>query len=351
MFFHQDSELKQLFIHSVGNKTQDEFYSLSEKPFDLHKDELLHQLFKHYLLSPFIKVNEVYRLFHPSGDHTLNEVFQLATQFYDGRLDFKTFSQSIARYLYEVSNHPKIKRGEIYVAEIDNVQFEGESHRAIGIFKSENKNTFFTVSPLQEGFDVDFENQAVNIDSLDKGVIIINSEREEGFKILVIDQTSKADAIYWKDDFLQVTARNDSYQKTANIMKVYKDFVIEKIDETFEVGPSDKIELLNKATAYLNTHETFDLEEFGEEVIRNPQAMDLFRNQKEYFEDEYDMVIGESFDISDKAVKKIKSSFKNVIKLDKNFKINILGNKERIESGYDQEKGLNYYKLYFENEV
>lgn len=41
MFFHQDATFDQLAIHRVGNKSQEEFYILSEQPVPLENDEVL----------------------------------------------------------------------------------------------------------------------------------------------------------------------------------------------------------------------------------------------------------------------------------------------------------------------
>jgi len=49
-------------------------------------------------------------------------------------------------------------------------------------------------------------------------------------------------------------------------------------------------------------------------------------------------------------VKKMESSYKSVLKLDKNFHIYVHGKREYLEKGYDEDKGMNYYKVYFENE-
>lgn len=38
------------------------------------------------------------------------------------------------------------------------------------------------------------------------------------------------------------------------------------------------------------------------------------------------------------------------IKLDRNFEINIHGGDEYMERGYDKEKKLNFYRLFFVNE-
>lgn len=41
---------------------------------------------------------------------------------------------------------------------------------------------------------------------------------------------------------------------------------------------------------------------------------------------------------------------RSVIKLDKNFTLYIHGRRDRVEVGEDEERGLRYYKLYFEKE-
>lgn len=351
MFFHQDATFQNLSIHHVGNKSNDEFYILSENPIDLNGDEILPDLLMQYFMKPFAKVTEVYRFFHPNEELELNEVYHFSKKFFSGVIDFHEFSAQVTKHLYEVSDHPKIKGGEVYVVALNNVQMEGEDHAAVGIFKSENKEAYLKVYPEQGGFQLNYEQEAININKLDKGVVIVNTEQEEGYKVLVVDQTNQSEAVYWKDNFLQLKSRNDAFQQTGNIMKVYKNFVNEKLDEVFELETADKIDLLNRSMNYFKTKETFDSAEFEEEVIANPQAASLFNDYKQAFEDEFDMPFQANFVIATPAVKKMASSYKSVIKLDKNFHIYVHGKREYLEQGYDEDKGMNYYKLYYENEA
>jgi hypothetical protein len=350
MFFHQDANLDQLSIHHIGNKTNDEFYTLSDEGIDLRSDEVLPELLMQYFMKPFAKVNEVYRFFHPNDELNLNEVYHFSKKFFDGELNLHAYSQHIAKHLYEISEHPKIKSGELYVVSLKNVQMEGEEHDAVGIFKSENKETYLKVYPDQGGFQLNYEREAININKLDKGVIIVDDEQEEGYKVLVVDQTNSSEAVYWKDSFLQIKLRNDNYQQTGNLMKVYKNFVTEKLDDVFELETADKIDLLNRSMNYFKTKETFDNAEFEEEVIGNPQAATMFQDYKQSFEEEFDSPFESNFAIADSAVKKMQSTYKSVLKLDKNFHIYVHGKREYIEKGYDEDKGMNYYKLYFEQE-
>lgn len=350
MIYFPEAVLSETSIHRIGNQAQDEFYVLSEQSMDI-QDEQLKNLLMRYFLGPFEKVNEIYRFFHPNEDLNLNEVFHFVSQIFEDGTKFHENSQQLAKFLYGISSHPKIKAGELYVCYFENVQIEGAVHDAIGIFKSETKEAYLKVSPEQAGFALSYEEEAVNINKLDKGCLIFNTEKEEGYKVAVIDQTNKsAEAVYWKDDFLKLKVRNDNYNQTSNVMGVYKSFVTEKLDQEYDITKADKIDLLNRSMKYFKEKESFDLDEFSQEVIGNEDGIASFKNFKKSYEDEFDTAIADSFDISGAAVKKQARAFKSVLKLDKNFHIYIHGNKELIEKGFDEDKSMNYYKVYFKEE-
>jgi hypothetical protein len=345
-----EATLSQLSIHRIGNKLLDERFVLSEQPINID-DELLSTLLKQYFMGSYDKVNEVYRLYHPSDDLNLNEVYHFAEAIFADPATFHANSQQLAKQLYDVSNHPKIKSGELYVAYFKNVQIEGELMDAVGLFKSETKETYLKVYPEKDGFGLSYEQEAININKLDKGCLIFNTEKEEGYKVAVIDQTNRSqEAVYWKDDFLKLKVRNDNYNQTSNVLGVYKNYVTQQIDEEFDLSKADKIDLLNKSMKYFKEKESFDLDEFSNEVIGNEQGIASFLNYKKKHEDEYEMPIPDTFDISSAAVKKQARVFKSVLKLDKNFHIYIHGDKKLIEKGFDDEKAMNYYKVYFKEE-
>lgn len=350
MITFSEANLAELSIHRVGNKANDEYVVLSEKSVHI-TDTTLNNLLLQYFLAPFQKVNDIYRFMHPNEDLQLNEVYHFASQiFADGGL-FHDNSRKLATYLYDSSNHPKIKSGELYVAFFENVQIEGQLYDALGIFKSETKESYLKVYPEQDGFKLDYEQEAININKLDKGCIIFNTEKEQGYQVAVIDHTNRnAEAVYWKDEFLKLRTRNDNYNQTQNVLGVYKAFVNEKLDQEFEVSKTDKIDLLNRSIKYFKEKETFDMDEFASEVIANEDGAELFKSFTKSYAQEFDAPIADTFDISDAAVKKQARAYKSVLKLDRNFHIYIHGNKELIEKGYDDERNMNFYKVYFREE-
>jgi len=351
MITYFEAGLEILSVHHIGNSSQNEMYSLSDDPIQF-KDEIIPGLLMRYFLSPFEKANEVYHLMHGSGGLQLNEVYTFASEIFANKNRFVEVSQQIAKFLYDVSSHPKIKSGELYIAYFEKVQIEGELLDAIGIFKSETKETYLKVYPDKGGFGIDYEENAININKLDKGCLIFNTEKENGYKVVVIDSNRGQDtAVYWKDDFLQLKIRNDSFNQTNNTLNVYKNFVTQKLDDEFEMTKADKIDLLNKSMKYFKEKETFDIDEFSDEVIGNEKAIESFKTFKKQYEDEFETPIADTFEIAANAVKKQSRVYKSVLKLDKNFHIYIHGDKELIEKGFDDDKHMNYYKVYFKEEA
>ena len=344
-----EATLEQLSVHRVGNKLRNEFYSLSDQTLKI-EDEVLRQLLMQYFLSPFERSNEVYRFIHSSEDLNLNELFHFSSMIFSDQGIFHELSGKITRHLYDISNHPKIRSGELYIAFFKDLLLEGELADAIGIFKSETKESYLKVNSENGGFALSYEEDAINIQKLDKGCLIFNKEKEEGFKVMVIDQTNRTDAAYWKDEFLQLKIRNDNFNKTNTALGVYKNFVTNKIDEDFEISKAEKIDLLNRSMKYFKEKESFDIGEFSEEVIVNPKAIESFKNFSREYNEEFDAGLEQPFEISGAAVKKQARVFKSVLKLDKNFHIYIHGNKEFIEKGFDEDRSMNYYKVYFKEE-
>jgi hypothetical protein len=150
--------------------------------------------------------------------------------------------------------------------------------------------------------------------------------------------------------FYKLKIRNDSFNKTNTTLGVYKNFITSKIDDEFDISKADKIDLLNRSMKYFKEKDSFDLDEFSEEVIENPKAIESFKKFSREYNEEFDAGIDQPFDISGAAVKKQSRVFKSVLKLDKNFHIYIHGNKELIEKGFDDDKSMNYYKVYFKEE-
>lgn len=347
MIYCETEGLQHLAIHYVGNKLQQDGVLFSHQAINI--TDSIRQLLVPYFIASF-KSQEYYNLFHES-DISLNEAYNYASSIFNNPEELYEKSISFAKHLYEQSVHPKIKGGEFYVAYFKNCIINGETIDAIGIFKTENKDTFFQVSSTNMSFEI-ASYQGINANRLDKGCLIFNKEKENGYIVAIIDNTSKGnDAQYWIDDFLHVRQRKDEYYNTQNVLSLCKNFVTKELPQQFEVSKADQADLLNKSVKFFKEKESFNIDEFTNEVITQPEVINSFYSYKSEYQKDHDVEIADSFAISDNAVKKQSRILKSVIKLDKNFHIYVHGNNQYIKKGYDEKTGLYYYQLFFKEEL
>lgn len=340
-------QLNQVIVHKVGNPTRGEELKLSANPLTLN-DGIVRGLLAKYFLGAFNE-HEQYRFTHIS-DLGMNEVYHYVSELFNQPKQFTKYSAQLAQFLYNKSTHAKVKEGELYVAHFSNVPFGTEYIDAIGIFKSENKETFLKVFPHGDNWEVIAED-GININKLDKGCLIFKQNREEGYVVCVVDNTNKQnDAQYWVNDFLQVTRCANSYHYTDAALGMCKLFISNELAEKFDVNKSDQIDMLNRSMDYFKTKEEFKFAEFAEEVLHHPEVIDSFTQYKQTYEAARQVTIEDEFDIHLSAVKKQQRVFKSVLKLDKNFHIYIHGRRDLIEKGFDEMSGKHYYKLFFEEE-
>ncbi len=338
-----NTKIQNIVLHKVQNKLRDEGIQLSKSCLDI--DDNLQEVFINYFMSHF-KTEVLYSLFHDSGIK-YNVVYGLVSEIFDSSDSFYECSVNLAKHLYDQNVHPQIKSGELYVVYFKDCILDSCTVDVVGLFKSENKDTFIQISHTNGNFNVESQ-QGVNINKLDKGVLIFNTEKENGYVVAVVDNTNKgAEAHYWIDDFLHVRQRQDEYYNTQNVINLAKNF-IKELPKEFDVSRADQVDLANKTAKFFKEKDSFDMDEFANEVIEQPEVIESFNRYKENYVQERDIEIVDSFTISDSAAKKGARSLKSVIKLDKNFHIYIHGDRNKIENGED-EKGK-YYKVYYEQE-
>lgn len=343
MIYCENSALQALALHVVGNKLKDDGLCNSERLVDL--DESLRKVMVQYFMASFTQ-DERFSFAHHSG-LGFNVAFQAVSRIFDKPDNLLKYSTQLADHLYVSSNHNNIKGGEFYVAYFHDIECDGIVADAIGLFKSETKNTFLRITSIDRSCYLDYE-EGVDIRKLDKGCLIFNTKKEEGYVVAVVDNTNKSDAKYWVEDFLGVKPRQDKYFQTQNFMSVCKSFVTKQLPSEFEVSKADQAEMLNRSVQYFREKDEFSIQDFAETVLEHPEVIESFQSYKERYQTERDIEIDDSFAISNDAVKKQARSFKSVIKLDKNFHIYVHGNRSLIEQGED-EKGR-YYKVYYNEE-
>lgn len=340
-------KIKQAIVHKVGNPSRGEELRLSENQLTLN-DELVQQLLIKYFLGA-INENELYQFTHLSDIH-LNEMYNYVSAIFKQEDDFIRQSNYIAQFLYNTSTHAKVKEGELCLVHLAEVPFENDFIEAVGIFKSESKESFLKIFQNGQSLEI-IQEDGINVNKPDKACVVFRTKSEEGYRLAVIDHTNKQqDAQYWVNSFLQVQPVADSFNHTDKYLSLCKQFVTNEYADKFEVNKSDQIEMLNRSMDYFKTHDHFNLEEFAGEVIHHPDVVESFMQYKKNFETSRNYEIEDDFDIHLSAVKKQQKLFKSILKLDKNFHIYIHGRRDLIERGVDEKTGKKFYKIYYEEE-
>ena len=340
-----ETMIQQCVIHWVGNKNNDEGVVLSDNTTIL-SPELEVTLIKYFLQS-FEGKEEAWSFTHVD-DIKYNEISSYASEVFEDE-DFVGVSTRIARQLYECSVHPNIKGGELFVVKFSNVLYDEKSVSAVGLFKSETKDTFLRFVSMNNNLEVENE-LGTNVNHLDKGCLILDCADEKGYYVFTIDSSNRVDAKYWTDDFLGIMPRQNEYTFTKDVLSMTREFVHKVLPAECPITKAEQVELLNKSMKYFKRNEDFSMQDYEEEVFGDAQLIDSFNKHKDAYEQEREAELAESFAISDSAVKKQERKMKSVIKLDKNFHIYVHGGEQLIQKGYDEEVGMQYYKVFFREE-
>ncbi|NLP58856.1 nucleoid-associated protein [Lutibacter sp. B1] len=340
--------ISKFIIHKVGNKFNSATNIFSEDVITF--DEESYELMKPFLLKSFGNIAESYRFNHHANIE-LNEINSYASQIFNDETSFIEVSKHIVNHLFEQSNSAQIKTGDVIIALFEDIEFKDIVTQAVGIFKIENKVDFFQTYMENESLDV-FVQKGISTKKLDKGCLIINYSDAEGRVILSVDNNNY-DAQYWIKNFLNVKYADDNNQHTQNYLEMCKDFSEEVIKEDF--GIQEKSKFLAKTVDFFKENETVNIQDFKEEIFEEDNQKILFDDYKKQFETLNDVLVRNQFAVSDIVLKKQKQKIKTEIKLDTNIQIKLDidapdAASEYLEKGFDDDKKMKYYKVYYNEE-
>lgn len=366
-----NTQIESLSIHQIGNMQKGEPIFLSQQAYLLN--DQITSILKEYFLKPFRDKEENYMHFVNETSLEFNEMFGIASEIFSNPSTIHNHSLRIAQLLYEQSNHPHIKSGELYVAYLSHITLDNVKVEAIGIFKSEMKQNFLQFEQSQNQLDILLE-EGVNVNKLDKGCLIFNANEEEGYKILSVD-SNRYDTKYWTEQFLGIDALADDAFFTKKYLKMCQDFAKEVVLPT--EGKQEEILFMNRAVNHFAKNDEFEETHFlnevlGDKVFKKEFApeedegeqfpregyIDLipeFKNFKENKGKKYYIEDVSSFPIVNKAVSDMRKKIKNTIELDTNIQIqldfiNPESAEKFVEKGWDEERGMFYYLIYFNEE-
>lgn len=342
------AEMTKVIIHKVANKFNSGHNAFSDETIKF--DEESYDAMKNFLIKPFTSLTQSYRFTH-LADVRLNELSDCVASIFDDESLFVEYSKEIVDHLYKQSNSAQIKTGDVLIVLFEGIEYQDVLTEAIGVFKIENKASFFQTYQENENFDVALV-KGISTNKIDKGCLILNTQDTEGTIVLSVDNNNY-DAQYWIKNFLGVKLADDKNSHTKNYLELCKDFADEVVAP--QKGLQAKAEFLGETVDYFKEHEAVDYADFKDEIFEDEKQKELFHDYKKHYENLNDVLIRNSFEVSDKVFKKEKAKLKTEIKLDTNINIKLDVDapdaaSEYLERGYCEEKKMKFYKVYFNEE-
>lgn len=341
MLYKEYIKIDALSVHKIGNKSALDGVKLSTSPISI--DEMLSDILKSYFMKAF-KDEERYAFTHLTS-LGLNAVYSYVSTIFDNAESFHRESIYLAKFLYEKSAHPNIKQGDFYVVHFKDCILDGETIDAIGLFKSENKDTYIQIKSVAGGFDI-VGQTGMNINKIDKGCLIFNTNRTNGYVVCVVDNANHNDAKYWVKEFLQLKRCEDDFRQTEQMVTMCKGFIA-KLPEEYD--KATKAVMMNKVVDSLEEKDV-SVKSITEKVFTPAGVGNAFVSYADDFQTKQEIAFKESFSGKTESINKRGIKTITKVRLDDNFEISILGDEKNIESGYNEERKKKYYTLYFDKE-
>lgn len=352
MFHFAEARIRKMTVNIVGNKLRDEGFLLSENVQDIGSGELQELLYRYFTAS---FKDEANHKFYHDVDLSFNEIYSYVSNIF-ARIDedgFVEMSHNISRYLYENSLHPRIKKREVYIVHFENCYLDEKYVEAVGIFLSENKDFYLRVNPQLRGVTLDYET-GTNVNKLDKGCIVFNVDREQGYRVAIVDIANRGqDAHYWRDRFLKVEEREIPTVFTGNLVKFVSSFA--NSEDREDGDRTRSMQLQNDALNYLRSNQQFDLQAFANEVLEENE-IGRFLEQRAAYEESRKVTIGDNFTIEPKVVEREIKKVKFKLILDRKIEVRFLdlipkeSYEELIDKGYDEVRGKKFLRIFYSNE-
>ncbi len=346
MLAYNEVILKNLIVHFVGNKNNNDALSLSDEA-----AENIGEGFVEHLLDTcfavFKNANDMYAFNETTTNHTIQ---QCCEQMFTKKV-FVPNSKQLATHLYETALHANIKKGELIIMQLEQVLYENIPYKAIGIFKSETKKTFLNIENFGTTYQLNIKDGIIK-ENIDKACLILEGTDEAPMKVLSFDKNSKQEeARFWNDYFLNIIPAANNYSQTKLFMNMAKEYASSAYTEDFDIVKADQIDLLNKSLHYFKNNDSFSEESYTNEVLYHPEVKESFAKFTDQYKSNNNIDFEDEFDINTQAVNNAGKGYSRVIKLDKNFHVYVHGDRHLIERGYDDAKGKYFYKIFFDEEA
>jgi hypothetical protein len=294
--------------------------------------------------------NEAFFYFHHDEDVSHHPVYQNCMELFGNSDAMQDVAQDLTQQLYEHMEGDKLLGGEFFIALIEGIKFLDQEIKGIALLKVQTRTNFLRTERTADAFTLKpFE--GIGLEKPELAALVLQLDELEGYRVAVIDSVSKKDTpSFWRDAFLRLQPVEDHYFHTTHTMSMASEFITEKMPIAFGLNKADQADLLNRSATYFKENEHFNVAAFTDELFPEVEQNEAFMTYRDQYAQGNAIPLENAFDISSQAVKKQMKYLKSVIKLDKNFHLYVHGRRDLIEKGYDDGKGMKYYKVFFDAE-
>lgn len=299
-------------------------------------------LLKDFFVKPFTNVRSEYGFSHPV-DLSFNIVYQTMLKMLQDD-NFVKCSQDIFRHLQSVSALPSIKDGDVFVAKISDIMIDTSYFEGIGIYKIERKSEFIETFTDEKGNMQFAIKNGFTTNRIDKACLVVFTDKMP--RCYLIDASK--DTKFWRQDFLGVITMPNAYSKSKTAIDIFHSFVKEELSQNSHVTKEEQISLLNIWAEKVKESDRVQIKQMAESILPSEEMKDMFFDYCKAFEEKDGFRLSDTFDVDKKAIslsKKVRT-----IKLDDTVEIHLMKTGNFIERGFDDSRGMNYYKLYFSKE-
>jgi len=304
-------------------------------------DDWTGQLFNYFFLSHFPSDKE--GGLNVNHDRFSDLKTALDAYFQDGELG-KIHSQVSAKWT-EVSSASDEDAFWFTVA-WDNFSVDEYAGRAIGFFFAREKNNFLNMN----GTDPMILH-GLPIKKPEFGCLFY-PDGMDGFTTFMLD-SGKADAggTAWSKVLFPFHQIVDDAFHAKQFFKMCKSFSEDVMVKEQQQPKENQVSFLSDSLQYTSDNKAVNFDNFKTEVLKEPAIIDAFDSYQEKYTEQRQWNPPDQFAVTDAVQNQAKKFVKSIIKLDKNFHIYVHGNKERLEKGFDKDKKLHYYTLWFDAEA
>ena len=336
-------------LAKVGNPQREEPLQTSKEIFRVDENDRVP--LTTLLLRPF--KNLIAHRFSHHSSLSKHEMNQCAKAIFGNGERLLDKGWDIATRLYTKSTHPNIKSGDLCIALIEGIEIDGEMKQGLCILKSETMTPFLTITTRDGDLHLTTE-QGITPEKIDKGCLILDHSADQGYYVLTFDRAG-AESRFWVRDFLGLQAVPDA----AFLTDAYAKMAVAALEpasppsEDDDTPPWETKHAAREALDYFEDRDTFSLETFESEVLKTPEAVARFKDERTRLEEEHGLPLDTDFEIAKKQVSKVKRKLNSVLKLDTGVEIHIKAGDEEpvLERGFDPAKSMKFIKVFFHQDI